>query len=88
MPARRVVAGIEASGQAYHTSQTIVVAFLLGGIAFALIKKNSPVGSAMTPVLLGTPVQDPGGLITSLERRRSSWSRTDAIGTSHWLGEV
>jgi len=33
----------------------------------------------MTPVPLGTPVQDPGGLITSLERRRSSWSRTDAI---------
>jgi len=33
----------------------------------------------MTPVLLGTPVQDPGGLITILERRRSSWSRTDAI---------
>jgi signal transduction histidine kinase/CheY-like chemotaxis protein len=32
-----VVAGIEASGQAYHTSQTIVVAFVLGAIALALI---------------------------------------------------
>ena len=32
-----VVAGIEASGQAYHTSQTIVVAFALGAIVLALI---------------------------------------------------
>ena len=41
--------------------------------------KNSPGGSAMTPVQLGAPVHDPGGLITSLERTRSSWPRTDAI---------
>jgi signal transduction histidine kinase len=32
-----VVAGIEASGEAYHTSQTIVVGFALGAIALALI---------------------------------------------------
>jgi signal transduction histidine kinase/CheY-like chemotaxis protein len=32
-----VVAGIEASGEAYRTSQTIVVAFVLGAIALALI---------------------------------------------------
>jgi signal transduction histidine kinase/DNA-binding response OmpR family regulator len=32
-----VVAGIEASGQAYRTSQTIVVAFALGAIVLALI---------------------------------------------------
>jgi hypothetical protein len=31
-----VVAGIEASAQAYHTSQTIVVAFALGAIVLAL----------------------------------------------------
>jgi signal transduction histidine kinase len=31
------VAGIEASGEAYHTSQTIVVGFALGAIALALI---------------------------------------------------
>ena len=32
-----VVAGIEASGEAYHSSQTIVVAFVLGAIVLALI---------------------------------------------------
>jgi signal transduction histidine kinase/CheY-like chemotaxis protein len=32
-----VVAGIEASGEAYRTSQTIVIAFALGAIAVALI---------------------------------------------------
>jgi signal transduction histidine kinase/CheY-like chemotaxis protein len=32
-----VVAGIEASGEAYHTSQIIVIAFALGAIALALI---------------------------------------------------
>src|SRR5499427_7934174 len=32
-----VVAGIEASGQAYRTSQMIVIAFVLGAIALALI---------------------------------------------------
>ena len=32
-----VVAGIEASGQAYRTSQTIVVAFALGAIVLALV---------------------------------------------------
>jgi signal transduction histidine kinase/DNA-binding response OmpR family regulator len=32
-----VVAGIEASGEAYHSSQTIVAAFVLGAIVLALI---------------------------------------------------
>jgi signal transduction histidine kinase/DNA-binding response OmpR family regulator len=49
-----VVAGIEASGQAYRTSQTIVVAFALGAIVLALI-----LGRTISLSLIG-PIREIG----------------------------
>src|SRR5271166_2195294 len=45
-----VVAGIEASGEAYRTSQTIVVAFVLGAIALALILGRTISWSLIGPI--------------------------------------
>src|SRR5246127_4677388 len=45
-----VVAGIEASGQAYRTSQTIVVAFALGAIVLALILGRTISLSLLGPI--------------------------------------
>jgi CHASE3 domain sensor protein len=45
-----VVAGIEASGAAYHTSQTIVIAFGLGAIALALILGRTISWSLIGPI--------------------------------------
>src|SRR6516162_9246243 len=47
-----VVAGIEASGEAYRTSKTIVVAFVLGAIALALI-----LGRTISLALIG-PIRE------------------------------
>src|SRR6516162_9179984 len=45
-----VVAGIEASGEAYRTSQTIVIAFVLGAIALALILGRAISWSLIGPI--------------------------------------
>ena len=45
-----VVAGIEASGEAYRTSQMIVVAFVLGAIALALILGRTISWSLIGPI--------------------------------------
>src|SRR5712671_74516 len=45
-----VVAGIEASGEAYRTSQTIVIAFALGAIALALILGRTISWSLIGPI--------------------------------------
>jgi signal transduction histidine kinase/CheY-like chemotaxis protein len=45
-----VVAGIEASGAAYHTSQAIVIAFGLGAIALALILGRTISWSLIGPI--------------------------------------
>jgi len=45
-----VVAGIEASGEAYRTSQTIVIAFVVGAIALALILGRTISWSLIGPI--------------------------------------
>src|SRR6516165_1311960 len=45
-----VVAGIEASGEAYRTSQTIVIAFALGAIGLALILGRTISWSLIGPI--------------------------------------
>jgi signal transduction histidine kinase/CheY-like chemotaxis protein len=45
-----VVAGIEASGEAYRTSQTIVIAFALGAIALALMLGRTISWSLIGPI--------------------------------------
>src|ERR1700741_1015140 len=45
-----VVANIEASGQAYHTSQTIVIGFALGAIVLALILGRTISLSLIEPI--------------------------------------
>ena len=59
-----VVAGIEASGEAYRTSQTIVIAFALGAIVLALI-----LGRTISLSLIG-PIREIDATLSEIAVRR------------------
>ena len=89
-----VVAGIEASGEAYRTSKTIVVAFVLGAIALALI-----LGRTISLALIG-PIREIDARLSDIAsgdfNQRVSVDNRDELGalaanvnrTSGQLGDL
>jgi signal transduction histidine kinase/CheY-like chemotaxis protein len=75
-----VVAGIEASGEAYRTSRTIVIAFVLGAIALALV-----LGRTISWSLIG-PIREIDARLSEIAA--GDFSQRVAVGNRDELGAL